>query len=763
MIGKTISHYRILEELGRGGMGVVYKAEDTKLDRFVALKFLPSHLTKNETDMARFVQEAKAAAALNHPNVCTIYEIHDEGEHPFIAMEYVEGKTLREIIADVGAKHSGDSIQKKETISTGNASHLQINDVLSIAIQISGALEAAHGKGIVHRDIKSENIMVTVTGRVKVMDFGLAKLRGSIKLTKTGTSMGTVAYMSPEQLQGGQVDHRTDIWSLGVVFYEMLTGRLPFQGDYDQAVVYAIVNEAPPSIFDLRKDIPAELNQVVEKALVKAPEDRYQSTKDLLSDLRAIRKKMETADAKELSGEKDLPSIAVLPFVNMSADPEQDYFCDGMAEELINALTKIENIHVPARTSSFAFKDQKVDIREIGRKLNVEHVLEGSVRKAGNRLRITSQLIKVDDGYHLWSERFDRELDDVFAIQDEIATAIVEKLKVRLLSGEKEKLVKRYTENLEAYSLYLKGLYYWNSITPETWAKSYECYQQAITIDPNYALAYVGLAIWHASQMFWGDTHPREAVSKSTELILKAIALDDAIADAHSGLGIMNGFYEWNRPKAEREFRKSLELGPMSAFAHLNFALFLANGKVFEEALFHAKKVQQLDPLSSLMKGWAASVMTYAGQYEESVVQFQQIIAEDPQFWQPHYNLSVAYIYQGKFDDAISAAEEAVRLSGGASVAKTFLGCAYSLAGQRKKAREQLNELLERDSEKYVPFTFFILLYNALEETDEAYHWLEKAVRDHDPWLCFYGIFPRSLRAGDPRFDDLIKANGLVV
>jgi len=449
--------------------------------------------------------------------------------------------------------------------------------------------------------------------------------------------------------------------------------------------------------------------------------------------------------------------------MNMSADPEQDYFCDGMAEELINALTKIENIHVPARTSSFAFKDQKVDIREIGRKLNVEHVLEGSVRKAGDRLRITAQLIKVADGYHLWSERFDRELDDVFAIQDEIATTIVEKLKVKLLSGEKEKLVKRYTENLEAYSYYLKGVYYWNNLTPEAWAKSYECYQKAIEIDPDYALAYAGLSTWHGSQMFWGDTNPREAVSKSTELLHKSIALDDTIADAHSGLGILYWFYEWNRPKAEKELRKSIELGPKSAFCHLNLALFLASGKEFDEALLHAKKVQQLDPLSSLYQGWAASVMTYAGLYEESVVQFKQIIEEDPQFWQPHYNLSVAYICQGKFGEAISAAEKAVNLSGGASVAKTFLGCAYGLSGRKHEAKKQLDELLERDAEKYVSSTFLIFLHNALGETDEAYHQMEKAAKDHDPWLSFYGILPRVLHADDPRFDELIKANGLVV
>jgi serine/threonine protein kinase/Tfp pilus assembly protein PilF len=739
MIGKTISHYKIVEKLGSGGMGIVYKAQDLKLDRHVALKFLPPHLTTSEEEKHRFIHEAKAASSLDHNNICAIHEIDEtEDGQLFISMSYYEGATLNERIKD---------------------KPLPIEEAIDITIQIVQGLTKAHEKEIVHRDIKPANIMLTKEGVVKVLDFGLAKLATQTKLTKDGTALGTIAYMSPEQARGDEVDHRTDIWSLGVIMYEMVTGQLPFRGEYEQAVVFSILNEEP----EPEPSMHTECERIINKALAKNPEERYSQVEEILKDLKSLRKTIKSELSQKQSKKKSVPSIAVLPFVNISADPEQEYFCDGMAEELINALTKIENLHVPARTSAFVFKGQKVDIREIGRRLNVEHVLEGSVRKAGNRLRITSQLIKVDNGYHLWSERFDRELDDVFVVQDEIAVAIVDRLKVRLLSSEKEKLGKRYTENLEAYSLYLKGLYYWNSISPEAWAKSYKYYQQAIAIDPNYALAYVGLAIWHTSQMFWGDTHPREAVSKGTEQLVKANTLDDTIADAHSGLGIMYGLYEWNRPKAEREFQKSIELGPKSAFVHLNFALFLAVGKSFDKALLHAKKVHQLDPLSSLMKGWAASVMTYAGQYEESIIQFQQIIAEDPQFWQPHYNLSVAYIYQDKFKDAISAAEEAVRLSGGASVAKTFLGCVYALDGQREKAMEQLNELLERNLKKYVPFTFFILLYNSLEETDEAYRWLEKATQDHDPWLCFYGIFPRSLRASEPRFNDLIKANGLVV
>jgi len=744
MVGRTISHYKITEKLGAGGMGVVYKAQDLKLDRFVALKFLPPELIRDAEAKARFIREAQAASALEHPNICNIHEIDQtEDGQLFISMAYYEGESLKK-------KMEGERL-------------LPIDEILEIAIQIAKGLTIAHESNIIHRDLKPANIMITDRGEVKIVDFGLAKLAGQTKLTKEGITLGTIAYMSPEQTRGEPVDHRSDIWQLGVILYEMITGQTPFKGEYDQAVVYSILNEYPPSIFDFRKEIPVELVQEVEKMLVKEPDERYQSVEQLLVDMQVIREKFEARDTKTTLKEKILPSIAVLPFANMSADKEQEYFCDGMAEELINALTKIENLHVPARTSAFAFKGEKIDVREIGRKLNVVTVLEGSVRKAENHLRITAQLINVADGFHLWSERFDRELNDVFAIQDEISMAIVDKLKVRLLHGEKQKLVKHYTDNLEAYSLYLKGRYYWNSLTPEGWVKSYECYQQAIVIDPHYALAYLGQSIWHISLGFWGDVHPHEAFPKGRELALKAIELDDTISDAHSCLCIVYWAHDWNRLEAEGEFQKSIESESKEVFGDLNFALFLASGKVFDEALLIVKKIQLLDPFSSLLNTWAASILSYSGKYEESINQFLQIIASDPEPWQPYYNLSVAYIYQNKFDEAISAAEEAVKRSGGATVAKTFLGCAYALAGKREKSREQINDLLGRCSDKYVPSTFFVWLYSTLLEIEEAYVWLEKGVQDHDPWLCFYGIHPRSLLASDPRFDKLLKANGLVV
>ena len=417
MIGKTISHYRILEKLGQGGMGVVHKAEDTKLDRFVALKFLPPHLSQDKENKKRFIHEANTVSALNPPNIATIYEIDEADGQMFIAMEYIEGKSLQEI---VGARHA-----------------LPPPDSIDYAIQIAEGLQAAHKKEIIHRDIKPANILVTDDGVVKIIDFGLAKLAGLTMLTKEGTTLGTVAYMSPEQAQGAKVDHRTDIWALGSVLYEMLTGRQPFAGDYEQAVMYSIMNEEPEPITNLRSDIPTELQHMVQKAMQKDAGERYQQVNELLAELKSNKKRLESKKG-DADGEEPSPSIAVLPFVNVSADPENEYFSDGLSEELINALTKLEGLHVVARTSAFRFRGKEIDIRDVGKQLNVGTVLEGSVRKSGNRLRITAQLINVADGYHLWSERYDRELVDVFAIQDEISQAIVNTLEVQLLGKRAE-------------------------------------------------------------------------------------------------------------------------------------------------------------------------------------------------------------------------------------------------------------------------------------------------------------------------------------
>ena len=523
MIGKKISHYEILEKLGEGGMGVVYKAQDTKLKRIVALKFLPPELTRDSDAKQRFINEAQATSALDHQNICTVHEIDEvptEGqEQTFIVMACYEGETLN------------DKIRRGP---------LEIEEAIHIAIQIAHGLEKAHKKGIVHRDIKPTNIILTEDGVVKIVDFGLAKLTGQVKITKAGTTIGTAAYMSPEQARGKEVDHLTDIWSLSVVLYEMVTGQLPFKGEYEQSVIYSILNEEPEPIIS----VSMELDRIVKKALNKNPEDRYDSIEEIMTDLKALRKGIENESMKKQGEKKSVPSIAVLPFVDMSPQKDQEYFCDGMAETLINALSNISELHVVARTSAFSFKGVNLDVREIGQRLNVKTVLEGSVQKAGKRIRITAQLINIIDGYHLWSEKYDRDMEDIFDIQDEISLAIVENLKVKLLGKEKAFLVKRRTDDVEAYNQYFKGIYFVRLYTTEGYEKATEYFELSLQNDPNYALAYYGLSAVSYVKSFWGNVPPKEAYPKARIYAEKALEIDTTLAEAHAALGFINMFYD---------------------------------------------------------------------------------------------------------------------------------------------------------------------------------------------------------------------------
>jgi len=567
MIGRTIAHYKVLEELGEGGMGVVYRAEDMKLGRTVALKVLSPERPLSQRDRERFELEARAAAALQHPNICTVYEIGEHEGFSYISMAYVPGKSLREMV---------------------EAGPLEIGRALDISIEIAEGLKAAHDKGIVHRDIKSANIMVDDDNRVTILDFGVAKLIGKAPVTKDGIAVGTVAYMSPEQAQGNAVDHRTDLWSLGVCLYEMITGHVPFRSDEEVAVVYQLVNEDPPPLSTLRPEVPAALTRIVQKALEKKPDERHQSADEMLSDLKYARAEL---DSGFPVGASDVPSVAVLPFANMSADKEQDYLCDGIAEEIINDLSRVQGLHVAARTSSFAFRGANLDIRQIGRKLGVSTVLEGSVRKSGNRLRVTAQLISVSDGYHLWSERYDTELQDVFAVQDEIGQNIVHAMEVTLTEREKKALFKVPTTNIEAYEFYIRGRQYFHRFSAKGLEYARNMFTSAIVRDPQYAMAYCGLADCYSMIYMYYDsnkTNTENAVTASR----KALEIDSELAEAHASHGLavsLDGRYE----EAEAEFERAIELSPKLFEAYYFYARTArAQGKLEKAAALFAKAAE---------------------------------------------------------------------------------------------------------------------------------------------------------------------------
>jgi serine/threonine protein kinase/Flp pilus assembly protein TadD len=738
MLGKTISHYRILEKLGEGGMGVVYKAEDTKLERMVALKFPPKDLWCDEEARARFIHEARAASALNHPNITTIHEIDEVKGQCFIAMEYIEGKSLKRLLGE-------------KTLS--------LNEILEIAIQIAEGLNAAHKKGIVHRDIKPDNVMITDDGLAKIMDFGLAKLKGVSGLTKAGTTVGTVLYMSPEQARGDAVDHRTDIWSLGVVLYEMCTGKSPFKAEYEQAVMYSILNSTPKPMASARAEMPKELEKTVDRALAKSPDSRYQNVADMLAELETLARAIESVASRgKLSANKAQTSVAVLPFVNLSADKEQEYFCDGIAEEIINALTHVEGLRIVARTSAFAFKGKSEDVREIGRRLDVKAVLEGSVRKAGNRLRITVQLVDVADGYHIWSERYDREMEDVFAIQDEISLAVVEKLKVRLLGEEKAAIVKRSTENLEAYSLYLKGRYHWNKRALDGVRKSIELFEQAIEKDPNYALAYAGLADGYNILGGFGVSPPSDCFPKADAAALKALGLDSALAEAHTSLAYVYANYKWNWAGAEREYRRAIELNPGYATARQWYALYLSAMGRHDEAFEQVKLALELDPLSLIINLARARVLDYARRYEEAIEQCHRVLEMDQNFAAAHYSLGSVYLRLKRYKEGMNELRWGSELFAGNPMFAGILGYTYALMGKRAEALKILDDLKNMSRKQYVPAFMIASVYIGLDDKDQAFEWLEKAFQERDPDLILLKVEPLydGLRS-DPPFVALLK------
>ncbi len=752
MVGRTVSHYRILARLGGGGMGVVYRAEDLRLGRQVALKFLPADLARDRHALDRFRREARSASALNHPHICTIHDIDEAEGEPFITMELLEGQTLR------------DRLQGRP---------LPTPEVVDLALQIADALETAHAKGIIHRDIKPANVFVTTRGAAKLLDFGLAKLAAKPPaasqaptaagewMTGAGVALGTVGYMSPEQVRGEALDARTDLFSLGVVLYEMATGRAPFQGATAGAVLGDILYKAPAAPVRLNPELPTALERIVNKLLEKDRTLRYQSAANLGVDLQLLKRERESgrAAAPGAAESSRIPSLAVLPFANLSADRENEYFSDGLAEDVINALTQVPGLRVMARTSAFAFRGKEQDVREIGARLNVEQILEGSVRRAGNRIRVTAQLVKASDGYHLWSQRFDREMTDVFAIQDEISQAIVEKLRVRLTADRP--LVKRHTENVEAYTLYLQARSQLWRFTPEGIARSREYYEQAIALDPNYALAWQGLAGFYNLLGTSGLVPPKAAFAQADQATRKALQLDDLLAEAHGIMGALHASeFDWKA--AELEFSRALALDPKSTDVLRWYEHYcLGPMKRLDDAVAAYLRAVDMDPLSPSLQAQLGYCYCLTREWDRAITQCRTALELDPQSW-AHILLGSCYFHMGKQDDAIRAMETQAQVLGRSSFALGNLGWVCASTGRTAEALKLLEELQERAHKQYTPSWSVAVIYAGLGEMDKAFDWFEKAVDEHNPLMLHFHVHPNydPLRT-HPRYSVLLRKMNL--
>ncbi len=805
LVGQTIGHYKISESIGTGGMGEVYLATDVVAGRKAALKLLPMRFTGDAARLKRFQQEARAVVALNHPNILTVYEIGEDHSINYIASELIEGETLR------------------QRLTRGP---IQLSEAVDVAIQVVSALAAAHQAGIVHRDIKPENIMLRPDGYVKVLDFGIAKLaesafaqppsvaaatfgvpgamdRGaeSVTLAQTnlGSILGTTSYMSPEQACGAQIDKRTDIWSLGVVLYEMVTGHAPFAGDTPRDVMSSILEREPPPLARYTAHTPAELQQIISKTLRKDRDERYHGAHELLDALKDFRRKLETESERAAAPlwlrwtrspaalvlvltiaalALALPfywhrnvttaasldkSIAVLPFENASKDPNAEYLSEGISEALINSLSELQRLRVIARSTAFQYKGKDVDPRRVGRELQVTSVLTGRVQQSQDALSIQVDLVDAVTGAQLWGEEYVRKISDVIAVKQAIAREVTAKLKLKLTGEEQRRLAKGDSTNPEAYQFYLRGRYFWNKRTSDGIKQAIEHFQKSIERDPDFALGYVGLADSYTGLTFYNFAAPQETMPKAKESATKALALDNTLAEAHASLAHILMNYDWKWSEAEKEFRRSIELKPEYPTAHQWYAIhyLTARGRL-EEAVQEMKKALELDPASLVMNTFMGATFYYAGRYDEAIDQCRRTIQMDPTFAVAHWHLGLVYEQKQLLDAAIEEFKKAISLSGGSPLMRAALGRAYAESQKKYEANEMLNELNELAKRQYVSAYELAKIYVALGNNEQAFQLLTKASAEHSFHLVNLNVCPQlnSVRS-DPRFQELVQRVGL--